>query len=171
MKARSAAIQGGLAGLALVAAYVTWQREPEVTAPDSVVALDLGKSDVQAVRIQNPELTLEVQKRNDEVWVHSIAVPKPVPPASPLSVVPVAGLLGDGGTATHLPANPDAGVVAKSITPIRPQESPDARRVPGAASASGAAETPVATSWRRSCWRSSRRCARPAPWGSSRRRS
>ncbi|HEY8211463.1 MAG TPA: DUF4340 domain-containing protein [Myxococcaceae bacterium] len=117
MKARSAAVQGGLAGLALVAAYVTWQREPDTATPDSVVALDLGKSDLQAVRIQNPELTLEVQRRDDEVWVHAVPVPKP-PPAPP--VVPAAALTGDGGT----PASADAGM--RFEAPVRPQAASDA---------------------------------------------
>jgi len=119
MKAKQAAIHGGLAGLALVVAYATWQREPETAAPDSVVALDIGKSDLAAVRIQTPELTLEVQRRDDEVWIHSIPMQKltPAPPVVPAPVATAA----DGGTVvpiTHIAANPDAGVVQKVITPL-----------------------------------------------------
>jgi len=100
MKARSAAVQGGVAAVALVAAYVTWQREPDTSTPDSVVALDLGKSDLASVRLQSPELTFEVQRRDDEVWVHSVQVPKPPPPVMRAD----AGT--DGGTSVAPPPPP-----------------------------------------------------------------
>jgi len=116
MKARSAAVQGGLAAVALVAAYATWQREPDTSTPDSVVALDLGKSDLQGVRIQSPELTFEVSRRDGEVWIRSIPVPKPAPqpPVTPASP--------DGGAqVSRAPSTEDAGVLPKSITPaMRP---------------------------------------------------
>lgn len=125
MKARSAAIQGGLAAVALVAAYATWQREPDTSTPDSVVALDLGKSDLQEVRIQTPELTFGVQRHDDEVWVRSIPVPKPapLPPVVPPVQPPTSP---DGGPPiTHVPANPEAGVVQKVISPILRPASAD----------------------------------------------
>lgn len=121
MKAKVVAIQGGLAGLALLAAYATWQREPEaVGAADSVVALDIGKSDLQMVRIQTPELTLELQRREGEVWVHSVPVPKPPPPT------PSAG---DGGTPP--PASQDAGVADAGVSkPPPPPPPPPPAQVP-----------------------------------------
>ncbi|HVE85248.1 MAG TPA: DUF4340 domain-containing protein [Myxococcales bacterium] len=110
MKAQAAAVHGGLAGLALLVAFVTWQREPEsANAADSVVALDVSKSDLAAVRLQTPELTLEVHKKDDEVWVRSVPVPKPVPAPLPAP----AGV--DGGT-----PGADGGVLSKVLTPVRP---------------------------------------------------
>ena len=80
MKAKSAAIQGALAGVALLAAFATWQRAPEAPgAGNEVVALDLGKSDLLAVRLRTPEATVEVKRDGEVVWVHSAPVPKPHP--------------------------------------------------------------------------------------------
>jgi hypothetical protein len=52
MRTRGAAVQGGLAALGLVAAWATWQREPE-RAPGEVIIVDAGKSDVQSVRFED----------------------------------------------------------------------------------------------------------------------
>jgi hypothetical protein len=52
MNVRGAALQSGLAALGLVAAYTTWQREPE-RAPGEVVVLDVNKGDVKEVRFDD----------------------------------------------------------------------------------------------------------------------
>jgi hypothetical protein len=52
MNVRGAALQGGLAALGLVAAYTTWQREPE-RAPGEVVVLDVNKGDVKQIRFDD----------------------------------------------------------------------------------------------------------------------
>ncbi len=52
MNVRGAALQSGLAALGLVAAYATWQREPE-RAPGEVVVLDVNKSDIKTVRFDD----------------------------------------------------------------------------------------------------------------------
>ena len=48
MKARGAAVQGGLAALGLMVAYATWQRAPEARAGD-VTVLNLGRGDIQSI--------------------------------------------------------------------------------------------------------------------------
>ncbi len=77
MRTRGAAVQGGLAALGLVAAWATWQREPE-RAPGEVVIVDASKNDVQAVRFEDnttadkPKWTeLEMRKDADGpvVWM------------------------------------------------------------------------------------------------------
>jgi len=115
MKARSAAIQGGLAGVALLAAFAVWQREPEATSTgDEVVALDLGRSDLTAVRLQTPAATVEVKREGDVVWIHSAPAPAPPPPLLPAA---------DAGTAA------DAGV--PSFTPPPPPPPPPPREMKG----------------------------------------
>jgi hypothetical protein len=54
MTFRQVATQGGLALAALVAAYLTWQRSPEL-APDEVVVVDAAKNDVVSVRFDDQE--------------------------------------------------------------------------------------------------------------------
>lgn len=75
MNVRGAAIQSGLAALGLVVAYTTWQREPE-RAPGEVVVIDVNKSDVQKVRLDEDkgkfvELDKRKEGRDDEprVWL------------------------------------------------------------------------------------------------------
>lgn len=112
MKAKAAAIHGGLAGVALLAAFATWQREPDAaTAEDMVVALDIGKSDLQEVRLQTPELKFAVKRQDDQVWVHAAPVPKP--PPAPANAA-------DGGT----PSPGDAGVAVVQPPPLPPQPPP-----------------------------------------------
>jgi hypothetical protein len=70
---RSAAIQGGLAALGLLAAHLTWQREPE-RGPGEAVVIDASKSDVTRIRYEDADnvLGLERMTENGEpgVWVH-----------------------------------------------------------------------------------------------------
>ena len=54
MTFRQVAAQGGLALAALVAAYLTWQRSPEL-APDEVVVIDAGKNDLVSARFDDEE--------------------------------------------------------------------------------------------------------------------
>ncbi len=54
MTLRQVAVQGGLALGALVLAYFTWQRSPELK-PDEVFVVDSGKSDLVSVRFDDPE--------------------------------------------------------------------------------------------------------------------
>ena len=52
MTGRALAVQGGLAVVGLLAAYATWQREPE-QAPGAVTVIDASKSDVTLVRYED----------------------------------------------------------------------------------------------------------------------
>jgi hypothetical protein len=54
MNARATAIQGGLAAAALVGAYLTWQRAPEL-AVGEVFAFDVTKNDLEKVRYADEE--------------------------------------------------------------------------------------------------------------------
>jgi hypothetical protein len=64
MRTRGAAIQGGLAALGLLAAYATWQREPERTAGEAVV-LDVSKSDLQKVRFDDGTTWVEMTQKKE----------------------------------------------------------------------------------------------------------
>src|SRR3954471_24893983 len=65
MNVRGAAVQSGLAALGLVVAYTTWQREPE-RAPGEVVVVDVNKSDVKSVRIDDGAgKPVELQRRQE----------------------------------------------------------------------------------------------------------
>ena len=55
MNTRGVAVQGGLAAASLVAAYFTWQRQPELVAGE-VFALDIAKGDLEKVRYEDQEL-------------------------------------------------------------------------------------------------------------------
>jgi hypothetical protein len=79
MKARDAAIQGGLAALGLVAVYGTWQREPERSTGE-VVVLDSGKGDVSKVRFEDGAKWVELERRPEggesAVWLKLSAKPE-----------------------------------------------------------------------------------------------
>jgi hypothetical protein len=88
MKARGAAVQSGLAAIGLLAAYATWQREPE-RAPGDVTVLDVSKSDLQKIRYEDGNgkwVVLERRKEgagSDEeprVWLHLSATTTPKAP-------------------------------------------------------------------------------------------
>ena len=87
MNVRGAAVQSGLAALGLVVAYTTWQREPE-RAPGEVIVVDVNKSDVQSVRIDEGDgKTVEMERRKDasgeepRVWLKLSADAKQKKPA------------------------------------------------------------------------------------------
>jgi hypothetical protein len=61
---RSAAVQGGLAALGLVAAYLTWTREPE-RGPGEAVVIDASKADVARVRYEDEENILGLERRSE----------------------------------------------------------------------------------------------------------
>lgn len=83
MKAPGAALQGGLAALGLVAAYSTWQREPE-RKPGEVVIVDSSVGDVQKIRYEDntssPPKWVELERRKDSegprVWLKVSARPE-----------------------------------------------------------------------------------------------
>jgi hypothetical protein len=88
---RSAALQGGLAALGLLAAHFTWQREPE-RAPGEVTVIDASKADIARVTYEDEENSLGLERRTtgDEpvVWLHMVEKPKQVLPANPKDPMP-----------------------------------------------------------------------------------
>ena len=76
MKTRAAALQGGLAAVGLIAAYTTWQREPERKAGE-VVVVGASVGDIQKIRFQDDStptpkwVELERRKEAEEphVWL------------------------------------------------------------------------------------------------------
>jgi len=73
---RAAAIQGGLAALGLITVAFTWQREPE-RAPGEVAILDASKKDLTRVHYEDESAALDLERRDDAVWVHLADRPKP----------------------------------------------------------------------------------------------
>jgi hypothetical protein len=72
---RSAAIQGGLAALGLLAAHLTWQREPE-HAPGAATVIDASKSDVALVHYADNNTIVDFRRGgggNDApAWIHIV---------------------------------------------------------------------------------------------------
>ncbi len=66
MNGRSVAFQGALAAVALMIAYVTWQREPELSTGE-VIVLDATKNDLEKVRFDDTEFKAwaELSRGND----------------------------------------------------------------------------------------------------------
>ncbi len=107
MKARSAALQGGLAVAGLIAAYVTWQRPKESTHAESVVIVDAQKNSLERVRYEDGARFVDLEKK-DRFLVTLAFLPgkRPVFDAG-VSLVEL-----DGGV--------DAGTVVASVRPAEP---------------------------------------------------
>jgi hypothetical protein len=65
VNARSTAIQGALAAVGLLAAYLTWQRGPELEQGETYV-LDVTKTDVEKVRFEDEGSWVELTKAKDD---------------------------------------------------------------------------------------------------------
>jgi hypothetical protein len=67
MNGRAVAIQGGLALVGLTAAYLTWQRRPELQAGEAFV-LDITKNELQQVRFDDDSMKswVELQLAGDD---------------------------------------------------------------------------------------------------------
>jgi hypothetical protein len=94
------ALQGGLAAVGLIAAFATWQREPE-RGPGEAVVIDAPKNDVGRIRYEDEENILGLERRTEGgepvVWLHLEEKPKqeqpvkqgdPLPPPKPPSTPP-----------------------------------------------------------------------------------
>ncbi len=64
MKARGAAIQGGLAIIGLIVAYATWQRPKDTTKNESVVVVDATKNSLERVRYEDGVRFVSVEKKD-----------------------------------------------------------------------------------------------------------
>jgi hypothetical protein len=104
VKARSALIQGALAGLGLAAAYFTWQRPKDGKADEAVVVLDAKKAAVEEVRYEDGArfITLRREVKDEPVvwltqgYLEGKGPPPPPPKSYPLKVGDIE-LLPDGG--------------------------------------------------------------------------
>ncbi len=98
MRTRGAAVQGGLALVGLLAAYATWQREPDRPAGE-VVVMDLGKNDVQKVRFEDDkkwvEFTTSTENGERVVWLRIAANDQTKAPERTLRGNEAAGKLWD----------------------------------------------------------------------------
>ncbi len=67
MNGKAVALQGGLALVGMAAAYVTWQRQPELQAGE-VFVLDITKSDLETIRFDDEEAKswVELQRASDD---------------------------------------------------------------------------------------------------------
>ncbi|HVT07080.1 MAG TPA: DUF4340 domain-containing protein [Polyangia bacterium] len=75
MTGRSAAIQGGLAALGLLAAHLTWQRDPE-RAPGAATVIDASKSDVSVVHYADNSTVVDFRRGHGDndapVWIRIV---------------------------------------------------------------------------------------------------
>lgn len=125
MNARGVALQGGLAALGLLAALLTWQREPE-GMPGEVTVLDISKRALQQVRYDDANRFVELSRdKEGELWVRLGDKPKPPPPASAatdggVTDGGVAGGASDAGTPVAALGPADAGVPPAAPPPPAP---------------------------------------------------
>ncbi len=107
MKARSAALQGGLALAGLVAAYTTWQRPKDSMKSESVVVVDATKNSLERVRYEDGVRSVSVEKK-DRLLVTLAYLPgkRPVIDAGVALVEVDAGVDGGSVLASSKPAEP-----------------------------------------------------------------
>jgi hypothetical protein len=67
VNSKAVAVQGGLALVGLVAAYITWQRQPELQAGE-VFVLDITKNELQTLRFDDDDAKtwVELQRDSDD---------------------------------------------------------------------------------------------------------
>lgn len=106
MTGRSAAVQGGLAALGLLAAHLTWQREPE-RAPGAVSVYDASKGDVTLVHYEDDQSSVDMTRgrggSEPSVWLHLVTKPKAdAKPEAKAKLAPPRDLPGGEGAAKLL---------------------------------------------------------------------
>jgi hypothetical protein len=127
MNTRGLALQGVLAAVGLVAAFLTWQREPE-GMPGEITILDISKRALEKVRWEDATRSVELfrnPEEEDKLWVTITEKPKPPPPppAVPDGGVADGGVSGgaDGGAP---PGGADGGVASAPPPPAPPAPPP-----------------------------------------------
>ena len=82
MRARGAAVQGGLAVIALLAVYATWQR-PEQATPGDVVMVDLSRGDLNRLHYDDGVKWVELERRRGRegpaIWIKQGRLDRPLP--------------------------------------------------------------------------------------------
>ena len=127
MNTRGLALQGALAAVGLVAAYLTWQRAPE-GMPGEITILDISKRALEKARWEDATRYVELfrnPEEEDKLWVRIGEKPKPPPPPQAMADGGVmdGGVAGgaDGGTA---PGAADGGVASAPPPPAAPLPPP-----------------------------------------------
>ncbi|QSQ17818.1 hypothetical protein [Myxococcus landrumensis] len=118
MKARDLALQGALAAVALVAAYLVWQRAP-TGAPGDVTVVELPSRALDRVRFEDEarfvELFRDAQDR-DLLWVRLGFKPaKPIQPEATAMASDGGTPPGDGGTAAPVAPPPPRELRANEV--------------------------------------------------------
>jgi len=111
VKARSAALQGGLAIAGLVAAYVTWQRPKDSFKSESVVVVEASKSSLERVRYEDGVRSVSVEKKGRLLVTLAF-----LPGKRPVFDAGVTLLELDGGTDGGV----DGGPLVVSVRPAEP---------------------------------------------------
>lgn len=125
MNARGLAVQGALAAVGLVAAFLTWQREPEAQ-PGEITVLDISKRALDKARFEDATRFAELFRNpedEDRLWVRIGEKPKPPPPPPAMADGGVAGGA-DGGTAQASTEGAADGGVAATTPPAPPPAPP-----------------------------------------------
>lgn len=95
MKAQGALIQGGLAAVALGAAFVTWQRPVEQGNEEAVVVVDASKSTLERVHFEDGKRFVDLFKDSEG---RPMVTQGPLATAEPVDAGTIdAGQLPDGG--------------------------------------------------------------------------
>lgn len=114
---------GALAGLGLIAAYVTWQRPKESAAPSTTIkVLEASKQSLESVKYEDGQRFLTLKRQDGDLWLTSGWVPgkePPPPDAGPATtLVALDGGVGPDGGAL------DGGFLEVAVTAPRPPPPP-----------------------------------------------
>lgn len=110
---------GALAGLGMIAAYVTWQRPKESASTSTTIkVLEASKQSLESLKYEDGQRFLSLKRVDGQLWLTSGWIPgkEPAPIDAGPAITVVAldgGLLPDGGVV-------DAGVIEVAVTPAKP---------------------------------------------------
>jgi hypothetical protein len=127
MTARGVALQGVLALVALLGAYIAWQRPAAAGASEDVVVMEAGRGDVQTLRYEDATRWVELSRRAGSaeagLWIRHAQKP---PPSA-------AAAVGDAGT--PVAKSPDGKTPAGLPPGVTPLAPPPEREVKASESA------------------------------------
>jgi hypothetical protein len=120
---RAVALQGGLAALGLVAAYFTWQRQPD-GAPGDVVVIDAGKGDLAKIHFEDENNTVDIERGKGggdaPAWLHIVEKAGAKTPPSPHGAPkPPTEDKSKPKPPRDLRGNEQAGKLLESFAPLR----------------------------------------------------
>lgn len=123
MKASAAAVNGALAAVGLVAAYLTWQRPKEAVSTENVTVLEATRATLGTIRYEDGTRILELfqDEADKALWLKTEVVASALTRLpSQYSTLSDGGMPEDGGLANLLP--PDSGfmMTARELPPGPP---------------------------------------------------